>query len=105
MDYHRTSSWLGIVRRVDNATCKAGHIRVLGSLVYFYNQINAEWALHRVWTILGLIAIHHVGEGKSTCEPGWYFRLAGMRFERGYHQLSIKWFPADMYNAIKPRWY
>ena len=80
----RERKWLGIVHRVDNQTCVAGHVRVFGKSrghgwhMYNYNQINPEWALHRMWN-LKLVAIHHFGPGKNTQWPGWYINWAGWR--------------------------
>lgn len=86
----------GIYRRVDNQRCIAGHARLFGLCVYRYNQMNPEWALDRVWS-LGLVAFHHVGEGKSTLPAGWHVRFAKLKFKREYRGFSVRWNLADIF--------
>lgn len=48
---------------------------------HHWNRANTDWAMTRVWNILGLVTIIHIDAGpngtlKHTKPPGWHFRFA-----------------------------
>jgi hypothetical protein len=99
----------GIYKKYDNSNVIAGHIRLFpfykfrGLCVYTYNKISEEYALHRVWSF-GLVAIHHVGEGKYIAKPGWYFRFASISVKKIHHSITIRFDLADIYIPINKRY-
>lgn len=100
-EFKHSGNWF--FNRTDNTTCTAGHARVFGTkppkgwVVFRYNRVAPDWALHRVWSFFGLFCVHHVEPGKKyTCEPGWYVTWAKLK-------LSAAIEPADHYKPDRRR--
>lgn len=96
----RRLGWL--YYRADNQRCIAGHVRVLGCMVYRYGEQAPGWAIHRVWNA-GLFAVHHIGLGKATDAEGWHVTFARLTFTRQYGGILIRWQKADVYSAKRAR--
>jgi hypothetical protein len=106
VDRFKERSIPGLFYSADNLTCVAGHKAIFsgrptrGWMVFTYNQINPDWALHRVWS-LGFFAIHHVGEGKAREPAGWHVTFARLVVNRLHRGFSVQWQWADTFSTGK----
>jgi hypothetical protein len=93
--------------RADNQGEVAGHVRLFadrpgrGWCLYYYNQMNPDSALKRVWNF-GLFCIHHVQPDKKATDPaGWHIRWASLKFTNSHRSFTMTVSLADTFKCKK----
>lgn len=91
----------GLIYRFDARADDAGHIRLLGKsgmLFHHWHRVSPDWAMGRVWHLLGIVTIIHIERGehlKRSAPAGWRFKFANVSFVRFYRGCGIEFRAAD----------